>query len=258
MRGPVNPSMKSDFGVLVDGQQYPPTIMMAHSPARYDQHLVSAGFDIAKTFYAFRLVFSQHADEYTPRWKELRTAQAKINARYPQLKFRAIESATYEKTLREINHLGNDVRSEGWGFVPLTEAELDFMIKNLRPVIRFDMIHAAYWDDQLVGYIVNIPDVFWALKRTWWRWYWLRMLQLPLLIRRTPKTRVIALGVDASFRNKGVAMMLIQRLIDRWNEYDEWEFSWVAEDNLKSIRAIERAVPVHQYKTYRLYEKVIG
>ena len=257
IRGPVNPSMKSDFGVLIEGHEFPPTIMMGHTLARYDRHLMEAGFSVAKSFYAFHFVFSHQEIGWREKFQELQQAQVKIANRYPNLQLRAIDSSNYETTLREINELGNQVRSEGWGFVPLTPAELDFMIKNLRQIIRFDMIHAAYWNDQLVGYIVNIPDVNWALKRTIGSWDWLRLIQLPFLIRRSPRTRVIALGVDAEFRSKGVAMMLIKQLTDNYSAYDEWEFSWVQEDNLKSIRAIERAIPLHRYKTYRLYERKI-
>ena len=257
IRGPVNPSMKSDFGVLIEGHEFPPTIMMGHTPERYDRHLLAAGFTVAKSFYAFHFVFSQLGDGWREKFRELHQAQVKIEKRHPSLRLHAVDARNYESTLRQINELGNRVRSEGWGFVPLTPAELDFMIKNLRQIIRFDMIHTAYWDDQLVGYIVNIPDVNWALKRTVGSWDWLRMLQLPFLLRRTPRTRVIALGVDAEFRSKGVAMMLIKQLTDKYTAYDEWEFSWVQEDNLKSIRAIERAIPLHRYKTYRLYERKI-
>ena len=266
MRGPVNPSMKSDFGVLIDGHQYPPKIMMGHTPGRYDRHLMEAGFEVAKNFYAFR--FNWDKDFVAPEhWKDIVESKKKIHERYPSLRFTSVKEANYAETLRDINRLGNEVRSEGWGFVPLTDAELDFMIKNLRQVIRFDNIHAAYWketdengaeSDRLVGYIVNIPDVNWALQQTIGKWDWLRMIQMPRLMKRSPKARVIALGVDKNFRKKGVAMLLIQKFIEGYKEYLEWEFSWVLEDNVKSIRAINRAVELDRYKTYRLYEKPIS
>jgi GNAT superfamily N-acetyltransferase len=257
IRGPVNPSMKSDFGVLVEGHSFPPAIMMGHSPARYDQQLEAEGFAVVKSFYAFHIVFSEKRSEIEPKIAALQKSNSRFIQRFPKLTFRQVSASNYESTLREINELGNRVRSVGWGFVPLTPEELDFMIKSLRQVIRFDMIHVAYWEDRLVGYIVNIPDANWALQRTIGRWDWLRMMQLPFLIRRTPKTRVIALGVDEEFRTKGIAMLLINRLTDLCEQFDEWEFSWVQEDNLKSIRAIGRALPLNRTKTYRLYQKPI-
>ena len=257
MRGPVNPSMKSDFGVVVQGNDDPPSIMMGYSHKRYEDQLLANGFEIARTFHAFKFLSNDTKDS-EPLWARIAASQAKILKRYPQLSFHSTDADSFEKTLRDVNVLGNTVRSQGWGFVPLTEKELMFMITNLRRVIRYELIHTAYWDDQLVGYIVTIPDVNWALKRTRGKWDWLRMIQLPGLIKSARRSRVIALGVDENFRKKGIAMLLIQKLIQQHKLFDEWEFSWVDSENIKSMRAIAGAVPLIQNKTYRLYDKAIS
>ena len=258
MRGPVSPSMKGEFGVLTVGHEFPPYIMMGHSLNYYDEAILAAGFDVAKQFFAFRIHPGRKDAQHKIHWERLEKAEAKILRRYPQLHFREVEAATYEQTLREISILGNDVRRHGFGFVPMTDAELQFMIDNLRRVIRFDMIHVAYWDDQLVGFIVNIPDINWVLGKARGRWDWLRMIQMPYWIKRCPRSRVIAIGVHEEFRKKGIAIMLIKRLTDIWFNYDEWEFSWVAEDNQKSIGAINSVIDLDKYKTYRLYERAIA
>ena len=257
IRGPVNPSMKGEFGVLIEGSEYPPYVMMGHSPGYYDRLLTENGFTVAKQFYAFRIQPNNDQAEHRIRYERLQEAESKIKRRYPQLHFKSVDRHSFDKTLREINELGNVVRRHGWGFVPLTDPELDFMIKSLRRVIRFDMIHVAYWDDQLVGFIVNIPDMNWVIGKTKGRPDWLRMIQIPFWTKRCPRTRVIALGVHEEFRKKGIAIMLIKRLTDVSHEYNEWELSWVAEDNLKSIGAIGSVMDLDRYKTYRLYEKVI-
>ncbi len=257
IRGPVNPSMKGEFGVLVEGHEYPPSVMMAHTPLRYERHLLEEGFEIETSFYAFRTIISETREECEHRFRTHDAINQKFKERFPKLSLRPISPKNYASTLREINELGNVVRSTGWGFVPLTPAELEFMIENLRPVIRYDMIHVAYWEDQLVGFIVNIPDVNWALKRTLGKWDWLRMIQLPFLIPRSPRTRVIAIGIDHEHRMKGIATQLIKQLTDRHEAFDEWEFSWVHEANAKSIRIIDRVMPITRYKTYRLYQKPI-
>ena len=257
MRGPVNPSMKGEFGVLVDGNEFPPYVMTGHSRKVYDRLLSECGFEVAKQFFAFRIQPHNDQADHKIRWERLHEAESKIMRRYPQLHFKSVDKHSYERTLREINELGNVVRRHGWGFVPLTEAELQFMMQNLRRVIRFDMIHVAYWEDQLVGFIVNIPDINWVLSKTIGRPDWLRMIQIPFLSRRCPRSRVIALGVHEEFRKKGIAIMLIKRLTDIAHNYKEWELSWVAEDNLKSIGAIESVMDLDRYKTWRIYEKSI-
>ena len=166
---------------------------------------------------------------------------------------RIVDKNNFAQTFREINELSNEVRKDDWGFVPFTDSELQFMVKSLRQVVRFDMIHVAYWDDQLVGYIVNIPDVNWALRKTIGKWDWIRLPQLWFWLKRTPRTRVFLLGVKKEYRNRGVSTSLIKRLVDRHLEYAEWEFSWVEEDNLRSMRAIARAAKVEKFKTCLLY-----
>jgi len=258
IRGPVSPSMKSEFGVVVEGNNIPPSVMLAHTPVRYDTLLQDAGFEIAKSFYAFHSVKDKHHHRSEEEWAKLDSSFEKIGKRFPQLKFRTVDKDNFVQTFREINELANEVRKDDWGFVPLTDSELLFMVKSLKQVVRFDMIHVAYWDDQLVGYIVNIPDVNWALRKTIGTWDWIRIPQLLFWLRRTPRTRVFLLGVKKEYRNRGVSTSLIKRLVDKRLEYDTWEFSWVEEDNLRSMRAIARASKVEKFKTFRIYEKPIG
>ena len=255
IRGPVNPSMKSDFGILTAGHADPAMVMLAHTPERYRDHLLEVDFNIIRTFHAYAFYLNSVTDHQRENWRQVSSRLEQIKLRYPQLKLRQVSAENYETTLRQINELGNQVRRDGWGFVPLTEPELDFMIRNLRQVIRFDMIRVAYWNDQLVGYIVNIPDVNWAFQKTWGKSDWLRMIQLPWLIRNTPRTRVIALGVNKKFRSKGVAMLLIQELLNTRHEFEQWEFSWVDANNQNSIRAINRFFSLDQYKTWQLFER---
>lgn len=257
VRGPVNPSMKGEFGVLIEGNEYPPYVMMGHSPKYYDRLLAEQGFEVAKQFFAFRLQPNDEQAVSGIRHDRLQKVEEKLLKRYPQMRFKAVDRHSYDKTLREINELGNIVRRHGWGFVPLTEPELKFMIKNLRRVIRFEMIHVAYWENQLAGFIVTIPDMNWVLRKTIGRWDWLRMLQIPFWTKRCPRCRVIALGVHEDFRKKGIAIMLIKRLTDIAHNFEEWELSWVAEDNMNSIGAIGSVIDLDKYKTYRVYEKAI-
>ena len=254
IRGPVEPSMKGEFGVMVEGEDSASMVMTAYNFPYYKRLIERVGFEVCRTFHAYRFQ-SSTVNDFTEKWNHVFQMRDRVMQRYPQLSFRAVTAATFDRTMKDINELGNRVRAEGWGFVPLTEAELDFMINNLRRVIRYDTIHVAYWEDRLVGYIVNIPDVNSALARTWGAWDWLRMLQMPFLLPRVKRTRVIALGVDQDYRTKGIAMILIARLLDLYDQFDEWEFSWVDSENTKSLRAIGRALPMDKFKTYELYQR---
>lgn len=258
VRGPVNPSMKGEFGVLLEGHETSPSVMTMHNHAYYKPLLEAAGLEVIREFFAFRFVSSTaETPEVKNRWTKLARSCQRIRDRFPQIRFQTVDADNFADTMRTVNELSNRVRSAGWGYVPLTADELDFMINNLKRVIRYDMIHVAYWDDKMVGYIVNLPDVNWALKRARGGWDWLRMIQLPWLFKRIPRSRVIALGVDEAFRTKGIALLLISKLVETYDQYQEWEFSWVDSENLNSIRVIERTLPLVQSKKYQLFEKAI-
>lgn len=253
MRGPMSPSMKGEMGVLIEGFEHPPTIMMAHSRPWYGSLLQQCGFEVAKSFYAFRFISDdpQHADKFV----KMDEFQHRVNERYPDLKFEQISRDDFAQSVHDVNELGNEVRKVGWGFVPSTVPEIDAMIKNLGPIIRHEAFQVAYYRDQLVGYVIAIPDVNWALARTVGRWDWLRKLQLFFLLKRIPRSRIIALGAAEKFRSKGIAMLLIKRLVDRREVFREWEMSWVLEDNVRSLRAIGRAVHLDRYKTWQIFQK---
>ena len=253
MRGPLSPSMKGEMGVLVDGFEHPATIMMSHSRPWYDKLLRGCSLDIVKTFYAFS--FDSEDPVQAQKDEKLNEFEAKVHQRYPDLRFEQISRENFSQAVHEVNQLGNEVRKSGWGFVPSTDAEIDTMIKNLGRIILHETFLVAYYKDELVGYVITIPDINWALRKTFGKWDWLRKLQLLFWLKRIPSARVIALGAAEKFRTKGIAMLLMKRLLDRHRIFNHWEMSWILEDNVRSLRAISRVTSMQRYKTWRLYQK---
>lgn len=260
IRGPVNPSMKEEFGILIEGFGIPPMVMMSYSRPYYDRLVTEYGFEKVMDFYAYLFdrynVDQKHKVDLEQ--KSLYDAAKKIFARYPELEVRDCKKSEIADMLSEINKLANVVRDDEWGFVPLTDAELKYMIQHVRRVIRPDMFLTVYWSDRLVGYCVNIPDVNTALHRTLGKSDWVRIPQFLYQLRRIDRTRVVAVGVDPEFRSRGVAPLLSIEMRRRGladPSLEKWEFSWIAENNYKSIRNMQRTIPVRKYKVYRLYEK---
>ena len=253
IRGPMSPSMKGEMGVLIEGFEHPPTILMAHSRPWYDALLRACELGVVKEFYAFH--FLSDDPRHAPKFEKMEEFEARVMKRYPDLRFEQLSRDKFAETIHEVNTLGNEVRKVGWGNVPSTTAEIETMIKNLGPIIRLEAFQVAYYRDELVGYIIGIPDINWALRRTFGKWDWLRKIQLLFWLKRIPRSRIIALGADVDFRRKGIAMLLIKRIVDRRTIFQEWEMSWVLEDNVRSLRAIERSINLDRYKTWRIYEK---
>lgn len=258
MRGPVNPSMKSEFGVLVEGHDRPPYVMMAHSKSYYARLLESAGFEVARRFVAY---FVENTPENRKTIDQnmirLQKFADRVFKRFPNVRLEYGTKETVEKSLREVNKLGNVVRSEGWGFVPMTDKELDFMVSQVKRIINPKTIVLAYLDDKLAGYHVSVPDINWAVKKTRGP-DWLRFLQLAFWLKKIPRTRCIALGAAKEHRRTGIGMLVAREMTKLFNTYQEWEFSWIDEENQLSMGTITRSVPAHRYKTYHLYEKAIG
>ena len=254
--GPVNPSMKGEFGVLVEGHEHVPFLMMGHTPKYYESLILASGLEIEKEFYCYRS-FKSVDGRPIKNWEQVDDFVKKCEEKYPEVKRVPVNRQNFRKVLTDINTLGNVVRAENYGFVPLTAAELEFMVKQLGRVIDYETVIVYYIEDQLVGFSVAVPDIHWALNRTWGKSDWVRMPQLLYLAKKTPRCRVIALGVDPDHRKKGIAVRLIHQLIIQEHRFNDWEFSWVVEDNAKSIRVIKRTLTLIKYKTYRLYQRAV-
>ncbi len=258
MRGPMSPSMKGEFGVLVDGFEHPPFLMMAHNPAYYDPLLQSYGLSPIKRFFAFIIAHEVDDEELVRRTRDMDAACERIAARHPDIRIESPTRQSLEQVLREVNRIGNVIRSQGWGFVPLTEAELNFNVKQLRRIINPQTIICAYIDRQMVGYLVSIPNINWAIQKSRGASDWLRLPQLLYWMRRIPEIRCIAAGVDPEIRAKGIVSLLTRPMMHQWLKFRRWEFGWIAEENIRSLRSLERAIPLRKYKTYQVYEMPIA
>lgn len=258
LRGPVSPSMKGEFGVQVSGHEDPPYVMMAHTAAYYDTLLTGLGFCVAKTFYAYRFdsdVFSQSG----PQYEDVSRVCARIAQRHPELRVRTVDMRDFEREVRRVNQLGNRVRVPVWGFVPLTDAELDHMASQLRRVVDPRLFVLVERDQELVGYLIAVRDLNWALWRTVGNADFIRIPQMLYWLRRTPRVRVTAFGAHEEYRHTGVTALLMQRIYDELTpRYAEAEVSWIVEDNVRSLRALQRLVPVKRYKSYCLYDRPVG
>lgn len=262
MRGPVNPSMKADFGVLVQGHHDPPFIMMAHTPAYYQRLLHSAGLETVRTFNAYLYDKPKTIKDAQGKTPDLLAVREKILKKYPQITFASATKANLESTLKKINLIGNEIRSEGWGFVPMTEAELNFMVKQVKRVIRPEMVMVAWWEGEVAGYIVCVPDINWALQRAKGKADWIRLPQFLYWMQKTNRTRLIAVGAQKKYRKRGIGTLLSIQMhligVDLTSQFDYWEFSWIDAENIASIRNMQRTIPCEHHKTLHLYEQPLS
>jgi GNAT superfamily N-acetyltransferase len=253
--GPMNPTTNDECGLLVDGFDSPPVFMTTYNPRYYLELVAAEGFRKAKDLLAF------HIDLATLPMDRLGRIADKVKKRLPEVKLRPVRRKTLASDLAKVKEVYNAAWQENWGFVPMTDAEMDFMAARLKPLLMEGLAWLAETDAEPVGFLLATPDYNVAFKPLRGRLLTPRVLgALPLLLgwTRPSLARVLTLGVKESYRGKGLeSAMLIEGLrVGCDAGFIEAEASWILEENVMMCRVIE-AIGGKVYKTYRIYEKEV-
>ncbi len=253
--GPMNPTTNDECGLLVEGFDSSPVFMMTYNPRYYAGLVEAQGFRKAKDLLAF------HIDLATLPMDRLRRIAAKVKARCPGLAFRPITRKTLAQDLIKVKEVYNAAWQDNWGFVPMTDAEMDFLAARLKPLLTEGLIWLAEAGPEPAGFLLALPDFNMALKPLKGRLLTPKLLGfIPYLLgwKCPPRTRVLILGVKNQFRAKGIeSAMLIEGLnVGIKLGVRESEASWILEDNVMMCRILE-AIGGRVYKRYRIYERII-
>ncbi len=253
--GPMNPTTNDECGLLVEGFDSPPVLMMTYNPRYYVTLVEAEGFRKAKDLLAF------HMDLAKIPMDRLGRIAAKIKQRNPDLVFRAVRRKTLQADLAKLKEVYNAAWEDNWGFVPMTDAEVDFMAARLKPLLMEGLIWLTEAGSEPVGFLLALPDYNVALKPLQGRLLTPKVLGfIPYLLgwKCPPRTRVITLGVKEKYRAKGLeSAMLIEGLkVGIAAGVRESEASWILEDNVMMCRVLE-AIGGRVYKTYRIYERQV-
>ena len=253
LQGPMNPTTNDECGLLIEGFDSPPVFMMTYNPRYYLSLLEAEGFRKAKDLLAF------HMDLTKIPMERLKRIANKVRARNRELVFRPILRKTLDQDILKVKEVYNAAWGENWGFVPMTDAEVDFMAKRLKPLLMEGLIWLVEAGSEPVGFLLALPDYNVALQPL--RGHLLTPKLpgfLPYLFgwKRPTRTRVLTLGVKEKYRSKGLeSAMLIEGLkVGMEAGVTESEASWILEDNLMMCRVLE-AIGGRVYKKYRIYER---
>jgi hypothetical protein len=248
MRGPASPSLNEECGLLVQGFDSSPAVMMPYNPPWYADLIEAHGFRKAKDLLAFLARYT------TPPERLIRMSEAL--ARRHRITIRSLDKRRFWDEVERVRTIYNAAWEKNWGFVPMTDAEFTHMAKKMRPVVDPSLVAFAEVDGQLAGFALSLPDVNRALKHMGGRLFpfgWLKGLWYG---RRPGFARVLALGVLDQYRRTGAAEMLYLYLIRTGlsRGIPAGEFSWVLEDNALMRAGIEK-IGGQVYKVYRLYDR---
>ncbi|MGQ9575588.1 MAG: GNAT family N-acetyltransferase [Thermoguttaceae bacterium] len=257
LRGPIDYSTNYPCGLLIEGFDSPPRVMMNHNPPYYARLLESWGLAKVKDLFAWW--FTDPLD-LVSRWQR----RAEWLARRGRITVRSFRTEDFEAEVRRCSDMYAAAHRDNWGAVQLTEAEFQYFARHLVRVAVPEHILLAEADGKPVGFAITLPDLNEAIRPLRGR---LTTFGLPIglfrlmyRIRRVKTARMMVLVVLEGYRRRGVAELLILRTLDYGKNvlgYTTAELGWTLEDNYLINRAIEAAGGKH-YKTYRIYERQIG
>ena len=255
LRGPTNPTLNDEAGLLVEGFESPPVLMMTYNPRYYAALLEGQGLGKARDLLAYWFPLEEKPLERLSRVAE------RFRRREAGIVVRNVRKRSLERDLAKIREVYNEAWEKNWGFVPMTPEEMDFMAKRLKPLLVPELLwlaEAKAPDGSLepVAFMLMLPDYNAAiapLKGRLMPFGWLKFL----LGRRKIRTvRVVTLGIKKAHRRSGVQSIMMAdslRFLLKLG-YTGAEVSWLLEDNELVIGAV-KLWGGRLYKTYRIYEK---
>jgi len=221
--------------------------MMPYNPPYYAEFLERFGFRKAKDLYAYQLTergLSPRLGAVVERIRQRSGAEV-----------RPIRMRAFAEEVRMIRDIYNQAWSRNWGFVPLSEAEFQFVARSMRPLVDPDLLLIVSIAGVPVGFSLILPDINPALKQANGRLFPLGFLKLWWHSRRVSKVRIITLGIIPKYQKLGLDALLYWESYRRGSAkgYREGEMSWVLEDNLMMNRASE-LLGGTRTKIYRIYD----
>lgn len=248
VRGPASFSTNEECGLLVDGFSTPSTLMMPHNPPWYPALVEQAGFRPVKDL----LVYQRAATELPER---LLHGAALLQKRYG-IRVRAVEMGRFEQELALLKRLYNQAWERNWGFVPLTDAEIEHVAAQLRPLVVPELVAFAERKGETIGFAVALPDFNVALRANRSGRIFPGILRVLWAARRIDRVRVLMLGTVPDWRGRGVDALLYKHIWEnaRAKGYRWGEAGWILEDNHPMRNGLER-MGFEVYKTYRLYDR---
>jgi hypothetical protein len=250
MRGPMNPSVNDEIGLLVEGFDNPPQILMTYNPPYYLGLLYEFGLRKVKDLHAYLLT---RDSVLTPK---LERGQELVRQRY-NIRVRDVDFKNIKQEVRILKDLYNRGWEKNWGAIAMTDAEFDFLASDLTQVLgNFrEFAFVVEKDGEPVGFSLTLPDINQILITNRRGWLLPAAFKLKTQSNKINRMRMIVLGLVPEYRKRGLDAILYYEVIQRGMKRGiaTAEASWILEDNVMINRAMEmmNATP---YKRYRIYD----
>jgi len=253
IRGPVNPSTNDECGLLIEGFDKPPALLMTYNP-QYYQHLIeNYGFEKAKDLYAYIIYEEQvKKDNVFSRLERM----SELIKKKENIKIRQINLKNLDEEIQKVRVVYNSAWEKNWGFVPMTEAEFHHIAKNLKAIVREDLVFFAEVDGKPVGFSLSLPDYNQVFIKMNGRIFPFGIFKLLANRKKIDTIRVLIMGVIPEYQRKGIDGVFVYHTIKNGlsTGINKAEISWVLEDNLPMVQTAEK-LGSNIYKRYRIFDK---
>lgn len=257
--GPLSPSTNYESGVLIDGFDDPPQLMMSYNPTYYPKLFESQGMYPVKDLLAFNLDL-QTRREKKGQVPELVAQKSKRLQESKGILFRPLNKSKWKQDAQTILEIYNEAWEDNWGHIPLSKDEFILMVQQLKSLVDEDLLQLVFVKGRPAGVLFVVPDYNQVLKKIpSGKLFPTGIFKFLKYRNKIDRARVVLLGVKKKYRMLGLSTHLYQKLdniLAGRPALKSLEMSWILEDNLNMIRPI-RLLGASEYKRYRLYEKLL-
>ena len=259
MIGPAQWSVNEECGLLIDGFDTPPVVMMPYGRPDYQSMVKTAGLTKAIDMYAYQADLNAGY----PRPKQTQM-MVRLAERDPDIIVRPMRNTNFMDEVQLVMDIFNDAWSENWGFVPFSQDQIEHMAKEIRPLMFKEGLWVGEIKGEPVAYIWMIPDLNEAvdgLDGKLLPFGWATLVNR-LKIKGVKQARIPLMGLRKEWHNTRKGLAIVAQLCEtvfeagRKKGFTHCELSWILEDNAGMIRICEQA-SAKAYKTYRMYEKAL-
>ncbi|HEY0325896.1 MAG TPA: N-acetyltransferase, partial [Allosphingosinicella sp.] len=256
--GPFSLGIWDEPGLLVKGHDHPPMVMMGHNQASYEAWVEAAGYKGVKDLYTYDL-------DVTHDFPPLIQRIVEGGRKNPRIHIRKVDKSRFDEEAATILTILNDAWGDNWGFIPLTDSEIAFAGKKLKPIVIEDMIRIAELDGEPVAFMMSLPNLNLVLKEMGGKLFpfgWAKLLWW-LRRKRFAEARVPLMGVVKRLQASRIASQLAFMLIgtiraEAAPKYGitRGEVGWILDDN-QGMKSIADAIESKINRVYRIYEKAL-
>jgi hypothetical protein len=249
MLGPANPSSNDEWGMLLEGFEDSPRLLMTYNPKYYLDLCANYGMTKAKDLLAYKL-----ENHKVMGSEKLKRVQQIARDRY-RLKITQLDMKNFAKELEKVKIVYNKAWAPNWGFIPLTEAQIDAMAKDLKSLVEPSLVLFGEIDNNLVGFALVMLDYNYVFKQMNGRLLPFNFIKLFTEKKKIKWARVITLGIIPEHQKKGLDAVFYWEIVNRAHAVgsDLGEASWILEDNDMMNRGAV-VMGGTAYKKYRVWQ----